>query len=119
MTTPVDRAPVQQLQAAPEAVGAAASKSTPAARWVLGLLTACTAIALAVSGPPPGLDKHAYFLALSAAFFAGVAGVMSAVWVSDDPSGRRAAASSRLVVYSSVAALAVAVGLSVASLLLW
>jgi hypothetical protein len=77
---------------------------------------AFTAVALAVRGPPLGLDKNAYFLALSAAFFAGVAGVMAAIWVSHDPHGRCRAAASRLVVYSTVAALAVAVGLSVASL---
>jgi hypothetical protein len=82
MTMSADRAPLHQQQAPPlvEAVGAtAAPKSTPTPRWVPGLLTAFTAIALAVRGPPPVIDKNAYFLSLSAAFFARVAGVMAAV----------------------------------------
>lgn len=88
MTMSADRAPLHQQQAPPlvEAVGAtAAPKSTPTPRWVPGLLTAFTAIALAVRGPPPVIDKNAYFLSLSAAFFARVAGVMAAVAVRPPP----------------------------------
>ncbi|CAO2204650.1 unnamed protein product [Urochloa humidicola] len=116
MMMPVDRAPApRRLKAAPETVRAKA----PSARWVPGLLTASMAIILAVrQQPPPGLDKSAYFLALLLIFIAGMAGVMAAVQaVPGDPRGRRAAGSSKLVYYSSVVALAVAVSLSVASLL--
>ncbi|CAL4965216.1 unnamed protein product [Urochloa decumbens] len=122
MTMPVDRAPAapRRLQAAP--AEAAVRAKTPTARWVPGLLTASMAIALAVREPPPGLDEDAYFLALSLVFIAGVAGIMAAVsWVpKTTPAGRggRRYAGSKLVYDCSVAALAVAASLSLASLLL-
>ncbi|CAL4958134.1 unnamed protein product [Urochloa decumbens] len=121
MTMPVDRAPAapRRLQAAP--AEAAVGAKTPTARWVPGLLAASMAIALAVRETPPGLDKDAYFLALSLVFIAGVAGIMAAVWVAKTtPAGRggHRYAGSKLVYDSSVAALAVAASLSLASLLL-
>ena len=75
------------------------------------------AIALAVRAPPPGLDKNAaYILAVAGTFFAGVAGVVAAVCVSNNPPARRRAAGRKLM-HASAGALAAAVGLSAASLL--
>ncbi|RLM94227.1 hypothetical protein C2845_PM08G05360 [Panicum miliaceum] len=47
--------------------------------WVLGLFIASAAVTLVVYEAPPGVDKGAYYLAVSGAFFAAVAGVMAAV----------------------------------------
>ncbi|CAO2161043.1 unnamed protein product [Urochloa humidicola] len=53
---------------------AAAAKLHQAAfgHGLLGLAAASTAITLAVTEPPPWLNRNAYFLALSGAFFAGM-----------------------------------------------
>jgi len=61
MVTPVAFAPRQQQQA-PNAVVGTGKKSTMTSTmlWVLGLLTASTAITVAVSMPPPALHKNAY-----------------------------------------------------------
>nr|CAB3476301.1 unnamed protein product [Digitaria exilis] len=40
-----------------------------------GLAAASTAIALAMTEPPPWLDRNAYLVAISGAFFAGMAQV--------------------------------------------
>jgi len=110
MATPADLALQRQLQA-PEA-GAASSKVVTAL-WVLGLFTASVAITLAIREPLPlpGVHKNAYLLALSVAFFAGVAGVMAAVCIgwptTPAAAGRRATGRKKLVYYS---AGAVAVG---------
>ncbi|KAL6626735.1 hypothetical protein ACP70R_030461 [Stipagrostis hirtigluma subsp. patula] len=114
MVTPVDSA--LQLPHAPEDIGAAACK-TSKALWVRGLCAAAMAITLAVLEPSPGLDNNTYYIALAGAFFAGVAGVIAAVWVADDPAGRHLAG--RRLVYASIVPLAVAAGLSVASVLGW
>jgi hypothetical protein len=76
MVAPVAFAPRRQQQT-PEAVVGTAKKSSTI--WVLGLLTASTAITVAVCVPPRALHKNAYFLAISCFFFAGVGGIMSAV----------------------------------------
>ncbi|PUZ58013.1 hypothetical protein GQ55_5G476300 [Panicum hallii var. hallii] len=47
--------------------------------WVLGLFIASAAVTLVVYEAPPGVDKGAYYLAVSGAFFAAVAGIMAAV----------------------------------------
>ncbi|CAL4951483.1 unnamed protein product [Urochloa decumbens] len=91
-------------------------------RGLVGLATASVAIsALAVRDPPPGIDRNAYFLALTGAFFAGVAEVIVAVSVSSSTNnpGVHRAAGRKLMYYASVAplAVAVAVALSAASLL--
>ncbi|CAO2185608.1 unnamed protein product [Urochloa humidicola] len=85
---------------------------------VLGIVTCAMAFSLAVrDDPPPRLDKDAYFLALSGAFFAGVAEIITAVFISNNnPPARHAAG--RKLVYASVGSLAVVVGLSAASFLL-
>nr|TKW13398.1 hypothetical protein SEVIR_5G098500v2 [Setaria viridis] len=49
----------------------------------LGLFVASVAITWAVIEPPPWLDKNAYFLALSGAFFAGMAHVTASVLPTD------------------------------------
>ncbi|OEL16970.1 hypothetical protein BAE44_0022011 [Dichanthelium oligosanthes] len=75
---------------------------------VVGLTTASMAIALVAGAPPPpGLDRSAYFLALSWLFLAGVAELYAAAWISGDPRGRRAAG--RKLVYASIAPLLTAV----------
>ncbi|XP_062208336.1 uncharacterized protein LOC133909800 [Phragmites australis] len=81
---------------------------------LVGLATASMAITLAVREPPPGVHKNAYLLAITGPFFAGVAEVMAAVWVSNNPR-----AAGRKLMYASVGPLAVVVGLSAASLMLW
>ncbi|RCV24621.1 hypothetical protein SETIT_5G100500v2 [Setaria italica] len=83
-------------------------------RGLLGLAAASTAITMAVREPPPGLNKTAYLLALSGAFFAGVTQVSASVWASDGPVGRRHGAGRKKIVYAS---LVVSAGLAVASLL--
>lgn len=93
----------------------AAESKLPAALRGVGLATASTVVTLAVSEPPPGFDRNLYTIAISGAFFAGVAELSAAVWVSNDPRDRSAAG--RKFVYASVAPLVVAVVLSVASLL--
>ena len=65
--------------------------------------------------PAVGLHSNAYSIALSGAFLAGMAGVLAAVWVSSNPSARRAAG--RKLTYASVGPLAVVAGLLLASLL--
>ncbi|KAF8662896.1 hypothetical protein HU200_055478 [Digitaria exilis] len=77
-------------------------------RGLLGLAAASTAIALAVTEPPPWLDRNAYLVAISGAFFAGMAKVC----------GHVAGNGSKLVtIYVSL--VVVAAGLTaVASLLL-
>ncbi|CAO2185620.1 unnamed protein product [Urochloa humidicola] len=100
-------------------VGGGASKLHHAALLVLGLATASMAVALASGAPPPpGFARNAYFLVLSWVFFAGVAVIYAAVWVSDDPSGRRRAAAGRKLVYASVVPFVVAAVISVATALL-
>ncbi|XP_062183178.1 uncharacterized protein LOC133887248 [Phragmites australis] len=89
MVAPVDFSP--QRQQRPEATRAAASK-TSIALGVINLSTASTAITLAVCEPPSGFNENTYFLTLSGVFFAGVAGVMAAIWVANDPRGRHATA---------------------------
>jgi hypothetical protein len=51
--------------------GVAPKLHRPAAfgRGLLGLAAASAAITMAVSEPPPWLDRNAYFVALSGAFF--------------------------------------------------
>ncbi|KAL6626733.1 hypothetical protein ACP70R_030459 [Stipagrostis hirtigluma subsp. patula] len=98
-----------------EVDGTAATASAAMGGGLVGLATASMAVTLAAREPPPGLDKTAYFLALAGAFYAGVAEVVTAVWVWNDPRGRRGAG--RKMMYASAGPLAVAVGLSVASLL--
>jgi hypothetical protein len=118
MATPADLA----LQA-PEA-GAAYKVVT--ALWVLGLFTASIAITLAMREPlppvAPGVHKNAYLLALSVAFFAGVAGVMAAVCIGwpTTAAGRRGNGTGRKLGVYSAAFVAVG-GLVVVSvsLLLW
>ncbi|RLM93782.1 uncharacterized protein C2845_PM08G05410 [Panicum miliaceum] len=83
---------------------------------LLGVVTCSMTITLAVREPPPGLDKNAYILAVAGAFFAGVAGVVAAVCLPNNPRVRRAAGR-KLIMHASAEALAVAVGLSAASLL--
>ncbi|KAL6626727.1 hypothetical protein ACP70R_030453 [Stipagrostis hirtigluma subsp. patula] len=95
--------------------GTAAAASAAMVGGLVGLATTSMAVVLAARQPPPRLDKTAYFLALAGAFYAGVAEVVTAVWVSNDPRGRRGVG--RKLMYASVGPLAVAVGLSVASLL--
>ncbi|CAO2209022.1 unnamed protein product [Urochloa humidicola] len=86
---------------------------------LLGIVTCAMAVTLAVREPPPGLvDKNAYFLAIAGAFFAGMAGVVAAVCASNNPRARRGAGR-KLMLYASVGPLAVVIGLSAASLLLW
>ncbi|CAO2193619.1 unnamed protein product [Urochloa humidicola] len=83
---------------------------------LLGIVTCAMAVTLAVRDPPPGLDKNAYFLAIAGAFFAGIVEVITAVFISNNnPRGRRA--TGRKLMYAFLGPLAVAVGLSVASLL--
>ncbi|CAO2174600.1 unnamed protein product [Urochloa humidicola] len=89
---------------------------------LLGLATVSMTINLAACEPPPpvpGLDKDAYFIALSGIFLAGVAHVFAAVCASDDdPRGRAGGghgARSKIKHASVVAAFVVAAGLSVAS----
>lgn len=120
MAPPAGLALQRQLQA-PEA-GAASSKVVTAL-WVLGLFTASVAITLAAREPPlppvPGLRKNAYLLALSVAFFAGVAGVMAAVrigWPTTPVAGRRRATGRKLVYFAAVVAVG---GLMVVVSLLW
>jgi len=48
-------------------------------RGLLGLAAASTAITLAVSEPPPWLDRDAYFVAISGLFFAGITQVAASV----------------------------------------
>ncbi|CAL4958109.1 unnamed protein product [Urochloa decumbens] len=79
---------------------------------LLGIVTCAMAITLAVRDPPPGLDKNAYLFVLTGAFFAAVAGIIAVFRASNNPRARRA-------VRASVGALAVVVGLSAATLLLW
>ncbi|CAO2185626.1 unnamed protein product [Urochloa humidicola] len=99
--------------------GGGASKLHHAALLVLGLATASMAVALASGAPPPpGFARNAYFLVLSWVFFAGVAVIYAAVWVSDDPSGCRRAAAGRKLVYASVVPFVVAAAISVATALL-
>nr|TKV98102.1 hypothetical protein SEVIR_9G538350v2 [Setaria viridis] len=54
---------------------------------LLGLAAASTAITMAVSEPPPWLDRNAYLVALTGAFFAGMAQVAASVWASDGGRG--------------------------------
>nr|CAB3472230.1 unnamed protein product [Digitaria exilis] len=76
-------------------------------RGLLGLAAGSTAIALAVTEPPPWLDRNAYLVALSAAFFAGKAQVC----------GHVAGTGSKLVtMYASF--VVVAAGLTAAASLL-
>ncbi|CAO2174599.1 unnamed protein product [Urochloa humidicola] len=85
-----------------------------AALLVLGLATASMAVTLASGAPPPpGFARNAYSLALSWVFLAGVAVIYAAVWVSDDPSGRRSAAAGRKLVDASLVPFAVAAVISV------
>jgi hypothetical protein len=80
---------------------------------LLGLAAASTAITMAVSEPPPWLDRNTYFVALSGAFFAGTTLVIvsvSAVGGRRDGAGRK-----KLVMYAS---LVVAASLTAAWLLL-
>ncbi|CAO2174590.1 unnamed protein product [Urochloa humidicola] len=86
---------------------------------VLGIVTCAMAFSLAVPvrDPPPGLDKNAYFLAISGAFFAGVAEVITSVFISNNNSRGRRAAGRKLIMYASVGSLTVIIGLSAASLL--
>ncbi|KAL6626717.1 hypothetical protein ACP70R_030443 [Stipagrostis hirtigluma subsp. patula] len=82
---------------------------------VVGLVAASAAITLAVTEPPPWLNREAYFLALSGVFFAGVTQVAASVWAAD---GRRGAAGRKLVYASLVVPLVVAGGLALAPLLM-
>ncbi|CAD6239618.1 unnamed protein product [Miscanthus lutarioriparius] len=102
MATPADLALQRQLQA-PES---AASPKVVTALWVLGLFTASVAITLAVREPlpvPGRLHKNAYFLTLSVAFFAGVAGVMAVVCIewptTPTATGRRATGDEARLLY--------------------
>ncbi|CAL4951482.1 unnamed protein product [Urochloa decumbens] len=99
--------------------GARAPKLHQAAaigRGLLGLAVVSTAINLAVIEPPPCLDRNSYFVALSGLFFAGMTQVIASVWVSDG--GRDHAVGIRKLVNVMYASLAVAAGLTAASLLL-
>ncbi|CAO2185602.1 unnamed protein product [Urochloa humidicola] len=82
---------------------------------LLGILTCAMAVTLAMRDPPPGLDKNAYFLAIAGAFFAGVAEVITAVFISNNSPPARRGAGRKLIMYASV----VVVGLLAASLFLW
>ena len=123
MATPAHLALQRQLQA-PEPEGAgAASKVVVTALWVLGLFTASVAITLAVREPlPAGVLKNVYLLALSVAFFAGVAGVIMAAvcieWPTTPTAGSRRATGRKLV-YSAAAAVAVGGLMVVVVSLLW
>ncbi|CAO2204654.1 unnamed protein product [Urochloa humidicola] len=105
--------------AASSELGQETAAAFEAGRGLVGLATASVAISAlaAVRDPPPGIDKNAYFLALTGAFFAGVAEVIAAVSVSTSNTNNRRAAGRKLLMYASAAPLAVAVGLSAASLL--
>ncbi|CAO2198958.1 unnamed protein product [Urochloa humidicola] len=95
---------------------AAAVASTPAMIGLAGLGTASTAVTLAVSDPPPGLEGNAYYyLTLSGVFYAGVAELGAAVWCMSDPYSHRIAAGRKLL-YASLVPLAAAGGLAVATL---
>ncbi|KAF8705011.1 hypothetical protein HU200_031266 [Digitaria exilis] len=72
-------------------------------RGLLGLAAASTAIAMAVTEPPRWLDRNAYFVTLSGAFFAGMAQVC----------GHVAGTKSKLLVYASL--VVVATGLTAAA----
>ncbi|KAL6626730.1 hypothetical protein ACP70R_030456 [Stipagrostis hirtigluma subsp. patula] len=82
---------------------------------LVGLATASMAVTLAVREPPPGLERNAYFVAVAGSFFAGVAEVVTAIWLSNNLRGRHGAG--RKLMHASIGPLAVAVGLSAASLL--
>lgn len=80
---------------------------------LLGLAAVSTAITMAVCQPPPGLNRTAYLLSVSGLFFAGVAQVVLA---SVQAPGGHPHAAGRKLVYA--APVAVAAGLTVASVLL-
>ncbi|CAO2198949.1 unnamed protein product [Urochloa humidicola] len=86
---------------------------------LLGIVTCSMAITLAVREPPPGLDKTTYLLAIAGTFFAGVAGVVAAAVCASNNNPRTRRAAGRKLVRASVGPLAVIIGLSAASLLLW
>ncbi|CAO2209020.1 unnamed protein product [Urochloa humidicola] len=106
----------QEEDEAPMAMGAGAKLGLAG---LLGIATSSVASTLAVRDPPPGLvDENAYFLAVAGAFFAGVAGIFAAVFISNNnPRGRRAAGRKQLIMYASLGPLAAVVGLLAASLL--
>ncbi|CAL4958128.1 unnamed protein product [Urochloa decumbens] len=93
---------------------------------LVGLATMSLAIdiALAMSDddlPPAGLHSRGafYSIALTGAFLAGTAGLLAAVWVSNNPccaSCARRRAVGRNLVCASIGSLAIVVGLFVASL---
>jgi hypothetical protein len=82
---------------------------------LLAMITCSMAITLAAHEPPPGLDENAYLLTLTWAFFAGAAGNVATVCVSDNPHTCRAAG--RKLVLAALGPLTVVVGLTAASLL--
>ena len=61
-------------------------------RGLLGLAAASAASALAVSEPPPWLDRNAYSVAISGLFFAGVTQVVVVVVVAASVSAPTAGA---------------------------
>ncbi|XP_006645496.1 uncharacterized protein LOC102715256 [Oryza brachyantha] len=99
-----------------EADGAASN--IPTVLGALGLVTASLIINLmaAVYDPPLAFGNSIYYhLALVGSFLAGMAQVGAAVWVADDPRGRRDAGNK--FIYASIAPFLVAVGLTGAALL--
>ncbi|KAL5226517.1 hypothetical protein ABZP36_014782 [Zizania latifolia] len=92
-----------------EAEADGATPNIAAALGALGVATTSMAITLAATyQPPPGGlgDQTCVVLALSGAFFTGIAQVGASVWVSADPRGRRAAGYKFL--YASVCAVGLA-----------
>uniref|UniRef100_J3KWE6 Uncharacterized protein n=1 Tax=Oryza brachyantha TaxID=4533 RepID=J3KWE6_ORYBR len=89
------------------------ASNIPTVLGALGLVTASLIINLmaGVYDPPLGFgDSIYYHLALVGSFLAGMAQVGAAVWVADDPHGRREAGYK--FIYASIAPFLVAVGLT-------
>ncbi|XP_006645495.1 uncharacterized protein LOC102714971 [Oryza brachyantha] len=99
-----------------EADGAASN--IPTVLGALGLITASLIVNLVAAAYDPLLafgNGIYYLLALVGSFLAGMAQVGAAVWVADDPRGRRDAGDK--FIYASIAPFLVAVGLTGAALL--
>ncbi|KAF8662893.1 hypothetical protein HU200_055475 [Digitaria exilis] len=113
---------MQHLAAAAGGLGDAASMDAGADKLhqagLLGIVTSSMAVTLAVRDPPAGLNTNAYYLALTGAFFGGVAGITAAACLSNNPRARTSAGR-KLMWASVVGSLAVVVGLSAAASLLW
>jgi hypothetical protein len=99
-------------------VDGAASSKIAAALGLFGVATVSLIIKLAAAcDPPPAYGGNTYYhLALVGSFLAGMGQVGAAIWVSDDPRGRRAAVGKKIMI-ASIAPLVVAVGLTGAALL--